>query len=552
MPQAGSPALTSTFGEYRSGHYHGGMDFSTQGRTGIPVAASSSGWVFRIRMSGVGYGRALYLRLEDGRTLVLAHLSRFRDDIAQAAHEEQRRLERYEVDFYPARRRLTFTQGEIVAWTGASGAGPPHLHAEIREGAEAAVAVNPKLHGWSPDDSLPPVMDRIRLAPRGPESHVEGAFVEAEFPLDEGKTDTVRVHGPLRLWVRTVDYTRPGGARTAPRSVEARLDGSLVGSVTLDRFDWRYPAEVEWTFHEVLVRTRNERWICLDAPDRTRQQIHQGPGLTELVLTPGTHTLELIAADNAGNKTTRSMVLESARGTRTQHAPSWGSLGPVPKEFSKNDAVLVRIAQGNPKQKLAFQGFLTELATTDFYEDGWVAVRRVPLPEVQSQELLPVSPVFRLEPWGTPLRNRVEVVLPIPDQRAGCGIYSWDGKEWDWEGNTRDPSGLRTGIRNLEMLAVLEDRTPPKITVTRPGGVVPAGSRPRLEVALGEQGSGLAWRDLHMTLDGNPVPAEWDPDARRFGGRPFYPLDSGAHEWVIRVSDRAGNAASLTRTISVR
>src|SRR5262245_33823063 len=58
--------LTASFGEYRSGHFHAGLDFSTQQAVGRPVYAPASGWVRRARASGVGYGRGLYFQADDG------------------------------------------------------------------------------------------------------------------------------------------------------------------------------------------------------------------------------------------------------------------------------------------------------------------------------------------------------------------------------------------------------------------------------------------------------------------------------------------------------
>ena len=49
----------------------------------------------------------------------------------------------YEVDLAPQPGEMRFARGEVLGFSGASGAGPPHLHAEIRTGPEASIAVNP-------------------------------------------------------------------------------------------------------------------------------------------------------------------------------------------------------------------------------------------------------------------------------------------------------------------------------------------------------------------------------------------------------------------------
>jgi murein DD-endopeptidase MepM/ murein hydrolase activator NlpD len=69
--------LSSSFGEYRDGHYHAGVDLRTFGRIGLPAIAPEACEATRLRVSPVGYGKALYVRLADGRTAVFAHLSGF-------------------------------------------------------------------------------------------------------------------------------------------------------------------------------------------------------------------------------------------------------------------------------------------------------------------------------------------------------------------------------------------------------------------------------------------------------------------------------------------
>ncbi|MFP4192555.1 MAG: M23 family metallopeptidase, partial [Candidatus Hydrogenedentota bacterium] len=75
------PVLTSSFGEYRTGRFHAGIDLRTYG-IGQPVRAPEDGEVVRVRTSPYGYGKALYIRLADGNTAVFAHLDRFASPVA--------------------------------------------------------------------------------------------------------------------------------------------------------------------------------------------------------------------------------------------------------------------------------------------------------------------------------------------------------------------------------------------------------------------------------------------------------------------------------------
>jgi trigger factor len=76
--------VTSSFGEYRGGRFHAGLDLRTGG-IGKEEKAPLNGYVSRVRCSPSGYGKAVYLRLEDGNTAVFE----MKDE--EAADEEPKR-----------------------------------------------------------------------------------------------------------------------------------------------------------------------------------------------------------------------------------------------------------------------------------------------------------------------------------------------------------------------------------------------------------------------------------------------------------------------------
>ena len=88
-PLSLAPALTSTFGESRSRAFHAGIDLKTWGETGHPVQALADGYIWRVRTSPWGYGRALYQKLADGRMVVYAHLEDFAAPMAELVQQAQ-------------------------------------------------------------------------------------------------------------------------------------------------------------------------------------------------------------------------------------------------------------------------------------------------------------------------------------------------------------------------------------------------------------------------------------------------------------------------------
>lgn len=75
--------LAGTFGELRPDHFHSGIDIRTNGVEGLPVYAVADGFVSRIAVSPVGFGKAVYIdHPSTGHTSVYGHLQRFEGRIA--------------------------------------------------------------------------------------------------------------------------------------------------------------------------------------------------------------------------------------------------------------------------------------------------------------------------------------------------------------------------------------------------------------------------------------------------------------------------------------
>ena len=216
--------LTGNFGESRSGRYHGGLDFSTGGAVGRAVYAPLSGHVERLRASGGGFGRAIYLRADDGRLLVFAHLDAFDEPLASFMDDAQRRDGEYEQDLWPGRERFRVAAGQRIAWSGESGAGPPHLHLEVRRGD---TAYNPLRAGFMVEDGVTPVLRRLTLEPLDPGSYVGRSPAPWTSELD-GAADTVVVEGRVRAIVEARDGASGNGLRLAPWSTGVSFAGITV------------------------------------------------------------------------------------------------------------------------------------------------------------------------------------------------------------------------------------------------------------------------------------------------------------------------------------
>ena len=219
-PLRGARVLNGGFGDFRGGHFHAGFDFGTAQRTGRAVRAPVSGWIERVRSSGVGYGRALYLRARDGRLLEFGHLDAFAPSIASYVDSAKVAKGDYEQDLWPVRGRFSFKAGALMAWSGESGAGGPHLHFEVRRGD---VAYHPVRAGLATADTVPPTLTDLTLEPLDDASIVEGNAGPATF--DFARRDTLTALGRFRAIASAYDRIAAGGARLAPWRVGVEWDG---------------------------------------------------------------------------------------------------------------------------------------------------------------------------------------------------------------------------------------------------------------------------------------------------------------------------------------
>lgn len=126
--------FSANFGEFRTNHFHTGVDIKTDGVSGKPVLAAADGFISRIAVQPGGYGLALYIAHPDGTTSVYGHLSAFRADIEAWARSERYRLKRNAVDLYPDAGLFPVAKGDRIAASGNTGGSRgPHLHFEIRD-----------------------------------------------------------------------------------------------------------------------------------------------------------------------------------------------------------------------------------------------------------------------------------------------------------------------------------------------------------------------------------------------------------------------------------
>jgi len=178
-PTNASPYLSSSFCEYRPGHYHSAIDIKTWNREGYKCFAVADGKIDHIKISTFGGGKALYLRLNDGRIAVYFHLSRFPKSIDREIRKVQLAQKKYRVEWWPKNHFVK--KGQVVAYTGQSGIGVPHLHFEIRDRGNHPL--NPLQFYPAVKDAIAPSLQELLIIPQNEKSRSGFSFTPQRIKL---------------------------------------------------------------------------------------------------------------------------------------------------------------------------------------------------------------------------------------------------------------------------------------------------------------------------------------------------------------------------------
>ncbi len=312
-PTDASTRITSSFAEYRSTHFHGGIDISTNGQTGYKAFAVRDGYVYKIVVAPNGYGKMLYLRHNDGYVSTYAHLKGFNEEISRVVREEQYRKGSYPVDLTLPPGQITVKKGDVVAYTGDTGFGPPHLHFEIRD--ENLNPVNPLLlTNFTHEDNIAPAIRRFMVEPLDASSTVEQKNEPRYYSRFPGSKkglrlpQTIRLHGRIGFGVEALDRAEGSWSRSGIHRMELYVDDRLTYAMQLDRIPMLESKMILLAYDLPTIRDGKGKFQKLyidegnDLPIYENRPVGSGIIVTD-DLPEGMHDFRVVCMDMSGNST---------------------------------------------------------------------------------------------------------------------------------------------------------------------------------------------------------------------------------------------------------
>jgi hypothetical protein len=598
--------LSSSFAEFRTGHLHAGLDIRTFGREGIPCRAVGSGYVSRLRASSFGYGKAVYLKLETGETVVYAHLAEYPARIDSVVHAAQVRAGSYRVDIHLDPAAIPVQEGEVVGYTGRTGTAAPHLHFEVRN--ESEHPVNPFDVGWELEDKIPPEIRRVRWYPLTAQSRAAGECSAANVELRrvDGKTfvakDTVSVVGTLGIAVDVIDRLTTSSGKLAPYRVELDIDERRVASITLRRFSYDHTREVELAYDMGPARALGRHYLFLfKRPGETLwNREFAGSGFVDTdSLSPGVavHHAVIRAIDKWGHVSTATLPFivgeagESGGGTvseagelpgcyffdglanlgeaRNADGPvEWGELPDSGATFRIPDSAypaeihLFPVRADEPVDR-DFPEIGVGVSTRggSFYTDTHVYLARwegdVKRTSYPRDAIVPASRAIRLGPVSLALKSSVEIRFSLGREVADNeAVFHFDErkKEWSFRSSFVHGDTVSSFVREPGVYAVFVDSVAPVISAPRVEmrkSYDTGESSPEIVVPIEDGGSGVDVEKAEIYIDANKQIARWDGFSQKLFVLVRNQNIIGERDLAITAVDRVGNRSNLSTRITI-
>ena len=547
-PQFGVPfdfplLLSGNFGELRSNHFHGGLDFKTQGVTGKPLMAIADGYISKVTVTAGGYGNALYITHDNGYTSVHGHLDRFLPEIARLVREKQYAEQSFVVtlEFGPGEFRVR--QGETVAYAGNTGYSfGPHLHMEIR-----TTDTN------EPIDPLPFYKDKIvdNIAPRATHIMVYGGapllspqggkvlsasqWRNLETNGEELEENmSCRVSSLLRgnegslvfyAWGRigtaisANDYMNNTTNNYGVRYVRLYVDDQLVSSSDVDRFDFDENRLINsWT--DYAVQRSTGRWYMrstiAEQNDLRMLRADDNRGWVNIDEERDYH-FRYELEDLYGNTSTYRFVVRGVRMDIPQRLPNY------------YDRMYASRAN-----RFYTNGFELWIPKGELFDDVELAYEVLPSETDYAAH-------YKLSETRIPLRKGAEITMPVKPQKnvdtKKLYVARVDGKQRTYCGGTYKYGRITANITELGTYTVCADTVAPKIT---PIGSSAWKSQGRVVVRIADGETGI--RDYRGMIDGRWVLFKYSSKTARLTcDLKAEGITRGKHEVVVEVEDMRRN-----------
>lgn len=531
FPTDASHRLTSGFADYRETHFHGGIDISTNEKIGYPVYAAKSGYVYHVQVSPYGYGKMIVLRHDDSTYTLYGHLSQFSKKIEERVAAAQQSEGRYSVHLYFKPGEIPVRRGEIIARTGATGVGPPHLHFEIHD----------KTYAYIDPLTFKSVNVAHYLTPRifnvAVREFTSGRVEISRVRRSHGEyraTRMFRLDRPFYFIIHAADSYGHGRFKRPPKHITVKIDGKDFISLNLTRIPARDYLDITSLVDVKLSRGYKTYYkLCVDRAIPFTVFTPGSPlsGLVDSHFPNGVHTYRITVSDEEHNSSTVTgkFVLDIPKSEM------------IAESSGKDPSLTIE-----PFEEHTFTP--SSSLTVEFPENCFT--KNV---DVSVRQLTPDS--FKIEPMDKHTRKRFRITWKVDDPKLR--LFRKERARWSYVPCTNDGKVLTASVGySTGEFALLRDDVPPiieRIHVSRRNpfyrSVAPkVFNRVFVYFRVADRLSGINTDDISLSIGKMHYLCEYDVDRRAAICEVDAKLLRREKKVTVVVSDNAGNV----RTVVVR
>lgn len=519
--------LSGNFGELRSNHFHSGLDFKTQGKTGFKIYCAEDGYVSRVLVSPWGFGRAIYVTHPSiGLVTVYGHLQSFNAKIDEIIKAEQYKRESFSVDLEFKPDEIPVKRGEVIALSGNAGSsGGPHLHMDVRD-LETGDALDPMPYfkGLIIDNVKPEVRS-IALYPHG---GVVDDTIVASYRTMAQITIPFTAWGEVVPGIKAYDKMPGVGNIYGVKYLTLKVDGKEIYHRKIDRFSFDVSRAIN-TLVNYPDRLKNSWIMTTYVPESNILSDMITVSIPNGVIDINEerdYNCQYILSDEHGNKSSVKFVI---KGKRSE----------LP--MKKREGILFRY---NGDNSYNMNGLSLKFTSNTFYEDIFFDVKSSALVGYNSD-------VYKIGDTNIPLHKSYDMKITLTtdnqiDKSKYC-VVRINGKRRTAVATKYENGSVSTRVNQFGRYAVTIDNTAPKILPRNKKRWAKTG---RVEFKISDNLSGI--ESFRGEIDGKWVMFEYDGKNALLS----YKLETSRvskgkrHKIKMTVVDACDNKTTLTETFT--
>jgi len=399
MPITGVLGITGSFGEIRSDHFHSGVDLRTDNKIGKEVRATQDGYISRIKVSPVGYGKSIFIDHKNGLTSGYGHLDRYSDQINEYVKTIQYQLKSFDIDVFPKSDELPVKKGDLIGYSGNSGGSSgPHLHYEVRTTIDQRI-INPIPNFLNIVDSIAPIIRSLHIYRLDSQNYANGFNRKVDFTVFKAKNGYTinsipRVYGKIGIGVDVFDRLNNLSTQCGFKNLSLSVNGKIVYNLTLDKFAFAETRYVNSIIdYETQYNSGKEIVKLFVQPANFFSGLRNVIGNGVIPVVPdSTYKIEIIASDASNNSSKLSF---SIKGINPNSKPET-------KEVKKDQSVFLSYKLNN---SIINDTFNLTIPKNSIYDNMYFVHSTRSLPNLK------YSPLVQLHFPQIPLQQKINLKI---------------------------------------------------------------------------------------------------------------------------------------------